>query len=63
MGMTKLHVLEVAQWFNNHSVDYWLIDGWREKDLAEIQLLEHHLEQPEVNSVTRVTHSSRDNFA
>jgi predicted nucleotidyltransferase len=28
MGMTKLHVLEVAQLFNDHSVDYWLIGGW-----------------------------------
>jgi predicted nucleotidyltransferase len=37
MGMTKKHVLEVAQLFNDHSVDYWLIGGWAIDFLLEVE--------------------------
>jgi predicted nucleotidyltransferase len=37
MGMTKEHVLEVAQLFNDHSVDYWLIGGWAIDFLLEVE--------------------------
>jgi predicted nucleotidyltransferase len=37
MGMTKKHVLEVAQSFNDHQVDYWLIGGWAIDFLLEME--------------------------
>ena len=37
MGMTKLHVLEVAQLFNDHQVDYWLIGGWAVDFFLEVE--------------------------
>jgi predicted nucleotidyltransferase len=37
MGMTKRHVLEVAQSFNDHQVNYWLIGGWAIDFLLEVE--------------------------
>ena len=36
-GMTKTNVIEVAQIFNRHEIEYWLIGGWAIDFVLEIE--------------------------